>query len=54
MKTLKLMEVPATQLSIVYLHYGYDVLELLHRPTPSRPVRSTAISRCAWTVSTRP
>lgn len=35
MKTLKLMEVPATQLSIVYLHYGYDVLELLHRPTPS-------------------
>jgi lactoylglutathione lyase len=35
MKVLKRMEVAATQLSIVYLHYGYDVLELLHRPTPS-------------------
>jgi hypothetical protein len=28
------MEVPATELSIVYLNYDYDVLELLHRPTP--------------------
>jgi catechol 2,3-dioxygenase-like lactoylglutathione lyase family enzyme len=35
MKTLKLMEVPATKLSITYLNYDYDVLELLHRPTPN-------------------
>jgi lactoylglutathione lyase len=32
---LKTMEVPATKLSIVYLNYDYDVLELLHRPTPN-------------------
>ena len=35
MKTLRLMEVPASELSITYLHYDYDVLELLHRPTPN-------------------
>ncbi len=35
MKTLKLMEVAATKLSITYLNYDYDVLELLHRPTPN-------------------
>jgi lactoylglutathione lyase len=35
MKTLKLMEVPARELSMVYLSYDYDVLELLHRPTPN-------------------
>jgi catechol 2,3-dioxygenase-like lactoylglutathione lyase family enzyme len=36
MKLLKTMEVPhpTNPLSITYLHYGYDVLELLHRPTP--------------------
>jgi catechol 2,3-dioxygenase-like lactoylglutathione lyase family enzyme len=34
MKPLKEMEVPATELSIVYLNYDYDVLELLRRPTP--------------------
>lgn len=35
MKTLKMMEVPARELTMAYLHYDYDVLELLHRPTPS-------------------
>ena len=35
MRVLKTMEVPATQLSMTYLHYDYDVLELLHRPTPN-------------------
>ena len=35
MKTLKEMAVPARELSITYLNYDYDVLELLHRPTPS-------------------
>lgn len=35
MKTLKTMEVPARELSMVYLNWGYDVLELLHRPTPN-------------------
>jgi catechol 2,3-dioxygenase-like lactoylglutathione lyase family enzyme len=34
MKPLKEMEVPATELSILYLNYEYDVLELLHRPRP--------------------
>nr|WP_256515489.1 VOC family protein [Alsobacter ponti] len=34
MSVLKTMEVPATQLQIVYLNWDYDVLELLHRPTP--------------------
>jgi catechol 2,3-dioxygenase-like lactoylglutathione lyase family enzyme len=34
MKALKEMEVPATELSILYLNYDYDVLELLHRPRP--------------------
>ena len=34
MKILKKMSVPATELDITYLNYGYDVLELLHRPTP--------------------
>ncbi len=34
MKILKKMEVPASQLDITYLNYDYDVLELLHRPTP--------------------
>lgn len=34
MKLLKEMSVPQTQLSILYLHLGYDVVELLHRPTP--------------------
>ena len=33
------MEVPATKLSIAYLHYDYDVLELLHRPTPQDAAR---------------
>ncbi len=36
LKTLKILSVPATNLSIHYLHYGYDVLELLHRPAPDR------------------
>lgn len=35
LKVLKTMAVPATNLSITYLHYDYDVLELLHRPTPN-------------------
>ncbi len=35
MKTLKMMEVPARELTMAYLHWGYDVLELLHRPTPN-------------------
>ena len=35
MKALKKMEVPATKLDMRYLHYDYDVLELLHRPPPS-------------------
>lgn len=36
MKVLKEMSVPhpSNPLSIVYLNWGYDVLELLHRPTP--------------------
>jgi catechol 2,3-dioxygenase-like lactoylglutathione lyase family enzyme len=36
MKVLKEMSVPhpTNPLSIVYLNWGYDVLELLHRPTP--------------------
>jgi catechol 2,3-dioxygenase-like lactoylglutathione lyase family enzyme len=34
MKILKKMAVPATKLDITYLNYDYDVLELLHRPTP--------------------
>ncbi len=29
------LEEPATELTIDYLHWNYDVLELLHRPTPS-------------------
>jgi catechol 2,3-dioxygenase-like lactoylglutathione lyase family enzyme len=36
MKPLKEMSVPQTQLSILYFHLGYDVVELLHRPTPDR------------------
>jgi catechol 2,3-dioxygenase-like lactoylglutathione lyase family enzyme len=35
LKVLKEMEVPARQLSMVYLNHGYDVLELLHRPEPN-------------------
>ena len=35
MKVLTKMGVPATKLDMVYLNYGYDVLELLHRPTPN-------------------
>jgi catechol 2,3-dioxygenase-like lactoylglutathione lyase family enzyme len=35
MRTLKEMSVPASELSITYLNYDYDVLELLHRPTPN-------------------
>jgi len=35
MSTLKKMSVPATELTITYLNYDYDVLELLHRPSPS-------------------
>jgi catechol 2,3-dioxygenase-like lactoylglutathione lyase family enzyme len=35
MKELATRTVPATELSISYLNYDYDVLELLHRPTPS-------------------
>jgi catechol 2,3-dioxygenase-like lactoylglutathione lyase family enzyme len=35
MKTLKEMQVPATKLDMVYMNYDYDVLELLHRPTPN-------------------
>lgn len=40
MKTLRLMSVAATGLSITYLNYDYDVLELLHRrePDPSAPI----------------
>ncbi len=34
MKIMKKMAVPASQLDITYLNYDYDVLELLHRPTP--------------------
>jgi len=36
MKVLKTINVAATKLEINYLNYGYDVLELLHRPTPSQ------------------
>jgi catechol 2,3-dioxygenase-like lactoylglutathione lyase family enzyme len=35
MKVLKQMEVPARSLTMVYLHWDYDVLELLHRPEPN-------------------
>jgi catechol 2,3-dioxygenase-like lactoylglutathione lyase family enzyme len=35
LKTLKMMEVPARQLTMAYLNYDYDVLELLHRPEPN-------------------
>jgi catechol 2,3-dioxygenase-like lactoylglutathione lyase family enzyme len=35
MTSLKEMQVAASSLSMVYLHYGFDVLELLHRPTPN-------------------
>jgi catechol 2,3-dioxygenase-like lactoylglutathione lyase family enzyme len=35
LSTLTTLTVPATQLNMSYLHYGYDVLELLHWPTPS-------------------
>jgi lactoylglutathione lyase len=35
MKTLKMMEVPARELTMAYLHYDYDVLELLHTPKPN-------------------
>lgn len=35
MQRLTTLEVPATELTIDYLHWDYDVLELLHRPTPS-------------------
>ncbi len=34
MKVLKEMYVASRQQTILYYHYGYDVLELLHRPTP--------------------
>ncbi len=34
MKILKKMQVPASKLDMTYLNYDYDVLELLHRPTP--------------------
>lgn len=36
MKDLTTLSVAATELTIKYLHYDYDVLELLHRPTPSK------------------
>jgi catechol 2,3-dioxygenase-like lactoylglutathione lyase family enzyme len=35
LKELTGFEVAATNLTIDYLHYDYDVLELLHRPEPS-------------------
>lgn len=37
MKVLKVLTVPhaTNPLSIYYLNWGYDVLELLHRPTPT-------------------
>jgi len=35
MKGLVDLRVEKTDLTITYLHYDYDVLELLHRPTPS-------------------
>jgi catechol 2,3-dioxygenase-like lactoylglutathione lyase family enzyme len=35
MTVLKTMEVQASSLTMVYLHWDYDVLELLHRPTPN-------------------
>jgi catechol 2,3-dioxygenase-like lactoylglutathione lyase family enzyme len=34
MKTLKELPIPASQVDMIYLNYDYDVLELLHRPTP--------------------
>lgn len=35
MKLLTTLRVPSTELTIDYLNYDYDVVELLHRPTPS-------------------
>jgi lactoylglutathione lyase len=35
MRVLRRMSVPATELSITYLNYDDDVLELLHRPVPN-------------------
>jgi len=34
MKSLRTMRVESRQLDMEYLHYDYDVLELLHRPEP--------------------
>lgn len=48
MTVLKRMTIPATQLTMVYLHWGYDVLELLHRPTP--PARDTMYAHLALRV----
>lgn len=36
MKTLRTMRVESRRLDMEYLHYDYDVLELLHRPEPQR------------------
>jgi catechol 2,3-dioxygenase-like lactoylglutathione lyase family enzyme len=36
MDVLKTVTIPATELEMNYLNYGYDLLELLHRPTPSQ------------------
>jgi len=36
MKELTTLSVAASDLTINYLNYDYDVLELLHRPTPSK------------------
>jgi catechol 2,3-dioxygenase-like lactoylglutathione lyase family enzyme len=48
MSVVKRMEVPATQLTMVYLAWGYDVLELLHRPAP--PPRDTLYAHLALRV----
>lgn len=48
MKVIRQMDVPATQLTMVYLAWGYDVLELLHRPTP--PPRDTLYAHLAMRV----
>jgi catechol 2,3-dioxygenase-like lactoylglutathione lyase family enzyme len=36
MDVLKTVNIPATELEMNYLNYGYDLLELLHRPIPSK------------------
>ncbi len=38
MKNLTTMHIAATELTIDYLHWDYDVLELLHRPVPETEI----------------